>query len=514
MKKKLGFTLIELILSIAIGSLILIVTVNVFSLGINTNNWSNTEFSNQSEIRYSIESINNAIRFSTAAFSVTEADYKPVMDAAGVVTSGLAPNWDYIGLNGTKDKLMHFMYDGNKHVAKTLAEALPGSIFNIRFIKENPTQADGLVKFILEGYNEKGKKFNITTELDALNAINVVDWGDTNKVAVALAYRTDATPEIGKRPLGTMAIVLDTSGSMTLTVDGGGSDNDSNPPNNSRIRILQRSLTKMNGELRESGNIYASFIPFSTNANVPHENFNKPPKNPSAFREVKRLEVGKTDDWEKLINSLTAKNGTNTGDGMRRGYYQLLDFNNRSDMQDREIKNYMIIMVDGVSTMASVDIFTDANYRFVRGNKNVTDDWYQNNLGSESPSGTVRQYGYGRIIGAGNALDARATAYVKKVGNDLILAKSLPSGAKDLKLNGNVFVIGFSGRNADLQSVKDIARAVGIPVAPDNTDVNNDFINNNRVYIARTEDALSGVFSEIGGIIMEELWQVEGPKLK
>ena len=446
------------------------------------------------------------------------------MDASGVVTSGLAPNWDYIGLNGTKDKLMHFVYDGNKHVAKTLAEALPGSTFNIRFIKENPTQADGLVKFILEGYNEKGKKFNITTELDALNAINVVDWGDINKVAVALAYRTDATPEIGKRPLGTMAIVLDTSGSMTRTVDGGGSDNDSNPPNNSRIRILQRSLTKMIGELRESGNVYASFIPFSTNANVPHENFNKPPKNPSAFREVKRLEAGKKDDWANLINSLTAQNGTNTGDGMRRGYYQLLDFNNRSDMQDREIKNYMIIMVDGVSTMASADIFKDENYRFIMGSQDVTskryeyDEWGNRNwwqvLGSESTLGTVLKDGYGRIIGRGNAIDTRATSYVNRVGNNLILANGLPSGAKDLKLNGNVFVIGFSGRNDDLQSVKDIARAVGIPVAPNNTDVNNDFINNNRVYIARTEEALSGVFSEIGGIIMEELWQVEGPKLK
>lgn len=481
---------------------------NVFFAGVKSQDMNSKEFDEQAEIRYSIQTINNSVRFSSVAFAVTEDDYKPQIDESGEV-SGLAKPWNYIGLNEDKTSLVNYVFEGTKYKEYILAKAPEGTTYKISFIKDSYAQDDNLVRFILEGHNKNGEKFKINTELEALNSIHVIDWGDLNKRSIALAYRTEDTPEINKKPLAAMAMVLDNSGSMTLKVNGTGTSNLTSPPNDSRIEILKRSLKKMVGDLKKGENVYASLIPFSTNANIPHENFSNPPSNPSDFRIIDKKE---NNDWNNLIDSLRAQNGTNTGDGMRRGYYQLLNFNNHIDNKDKTILNYMVIMVDGVTTMASADVFNNRDYIFIVKNGNVSSTWYTDSPRNEVYTGKPQNKNV--IIGKGNELDTKASNYVYRIGEGLIQAKNLPSGTKDLNLKGNVFVIGFSSKPDDLRSVKDIAKAVGIKVEANNSDVDNDFKNNDRVFIAKSENDLEGVFTNIGGIIMEELWQVEGPRLK
>lgn len=508
MKKKGGFTLLELVITISISTMVIATAFNVFFAGVKSQDMNSKEFDEQAEIRYSIQTINNSVRFSSVAFAVTEDDYKPQIDESGEV-SGLAKPWNYIGLNEDKTSLVNYVFEGTKYKEYILAKAPEGTTYKISFIKDSYAQDDNLVRFILEGHNKNGEKFKINTELEALNSIHVIDWGDLNKRSIALAYRTEDTPEINKKPLAAMAMVLDNSGSMTLKVNGTGTSNLTSPPNDSRIEILKRSLKKMVGDLKKGENVYASLIPFSTNANIPHENFSNPPSNPSDFRIIDKKE---NNDWNNLIDSLRAQNGTNTGDGMRRGYYQLLNFNNHIDNKDKTILNYMVIMVDGVTTMASADVFNNRDYIFIVKNGNVSSTWYTDSPRNEVYTGKPQNKNV--IIGKGNELDTKASNYVYRIGEGLIQAKNLPSGTKDLNLKGNVFVIGFSSKPDDLRSVKDIAKAVGIKVEANNSDVDNDFKNNDRVFIAKSENDLEGVFTNIGGIIMEELWQVEGPRLK
>jgi hypothetical protein len=534
--KKKGLTLVELIIAISIAMLVLSVVYNMLFVGMRSHAHSLKAFTSQAEVRTTIEILNQTIRYSTVGFAVTEKDFKPVVSVDGKV-SGLVKPWNYIGLSPDKKQLLHYKYipiDQNTgdYEIQVLINSLDGITYDLTFSKDFDNTSQKIIRYILNAKGDVNQNI-ITTELNALNSIQVIDWGDASNPAIALAYRTESTPEIGNRTQAAMALVMDTSGSMRYRVNShtqNGNDNDNDTSNDSRLAILKRTLIMMIDQMKENGNVYAALVPFSSNANVPHANFGSGAL--ASYSDFSLLVPSPSGvNWATLIQKLKADGGTNTGEGIRRGYYQLLEFNNTLPTSTA-IKNYMVILVDGRTTMASANL----HRKQVRANSNSnwsnTNEYFHNYVLSDAAIGSSRhtmnnitsvvnvpadstniQYTkIADIIGHGSNLDPYGTEYVNLIGDRLVQAKNLPSGTKNLGLVGNVFVVGFSSIPADLESVKDIAQSVGIAVTTQ--DVTNSYVNNNRVFIARNENDLKEVFKEIGDFVMQDLWQVDGPKLK
>lgn len=528
MKNQKGYTLLEVILAMAIGFMLMAVIWSILGLGVRSQSFTANEYEKQANMRYAIETINNRMRFFTVGFAVTEEDFEPSYNNASGELEGVVAPWSYIGLSPDKTHLVHYEYKEDGYITTDLTLPVEGLDLDLRFIKESNPQDDNLLTLLLKGYENEQETFDIQTTIDAINALHLIDWGDGTHsgAAVALAYRTEETPEIDKRPVAAMSMVLDTSGSMNYKVNSEiiGDHNSNNPEERSRISILKDSLKLMVEDLSEGENAFVSLVRFHNNANIPNNNLNKTsPDIADGFSIIKDDNLNR---WRDLIDDINAyeNGGTNTGDGMRRGYYQLLDFNNNLDQDSledgQEIENYMVILVDGVTTMASAVvsnngfwIFDDYYYHkdFFMANGNILDQSVKNPKSSFNLPGEI----IGPMtIGKGSELDERGTNYVNRIGERLIQAKNLPHETKDLELKDNVFVIGFSGIDDNLISLKDIAKAVGISVEPNNSDVNSDFINNDRVFVARSAEDLDGVFKDISGYISEDLWQVSGPRLE
>ena len=98
--------------------------------------------------------------------------------------------------------------------------------------------------------------------------------------------------------------------------------------------------------------------------------------------------------------------------------------------------------------------------------------------------------------------------YVQKIGEMI----------QGSKIIDQAFIIGYSnakdryGKFYELESVTNIARSFGITVG--DNEANEKFINNDFVFVATDRESLREAFENIGGYINEELWQIDGPKLK
>ena len=375
-----------------------------------------------------------------------------------------------------------------------------------------------MIKYILKVKND-GHENVISTEVEAINVLHIIDWGDAKKPAIALAYRTEETPEIYKKAVAAMSMVLDTSGSMKWNMDGG------NPTSSkpSRISLLQNTLNENDKGLfsiLDKSDVFISLIPFSNNANITKNNYN----NVTDEEAIKFHNVKVEDDKNKLknmVNTLTADGGTNTGDGMRRGYHQLIKLNDEKRDKyslnvNQEIKNYMIVLVDGVTTFGSRNVKVQYNWfplytvytakEFITDDKDILDGYLMGE-GTYKRVGPINEGDNRKAIGNGAELDENhGEAYVKKIGEEI----------QNTKLNykpliDQAFVIGYSNKDSELQSLTNIATSLGIEV--NSNEANEKFENNDFVFVATDKDSLEKAFENIGGYINEELWQIEGPRL-
>ena len=531
MSRKKGFTLIELIMAIGIGLMVMVIAYNILFVGIKGHSNTLKSFEEQSDIRYAIETTNNAIRFSTVGFAVTGDDFKPTIENGDV--KGLVKPWNYIGLGPDNKSIVHYKYvpiddKTGYYRMDVLAKGLDNLTYDLKFTKPKESQESKIIRYILN-VNSKGKSETIATEVEAINAIHIIDWGDAKNPSVAFAYRTEETPEIHKKPVAAISMVLDTSGSMNWGMNGEGTTIKSSNP--VRLNLLKNTLTDPTEGLfsifKES-DVFVSLVPFSTNANIPHKNYNNrfTKEDASKFYNVKNEKT----TLENMVNELVADGGTNTGDGMRRAYYQLIKFNDEKNSvynlsTNQKVKNYMIVLVDGVTTFGSANILVSQNTHngvwwgrnpsfIIDSEENIGDSFYTTNknlAGNKLVEGNydVDPTPIPRPIGDGANLDTiYGEAYVQEIGQMI----------QNSKMIDQAFVIGYSnarnnkGVYYELESLTNIARSLGIKV--ENNEANEQFKNNEFVFVATDKKSLKKAFEDIGGYINEELWQIEGPKLK
>lgn len=504
MKKRKGITLVELLLALSLVAIIIVIGTNFLLVGVKGHAITIDEFNIQSNTRLISSKINSIIRDASGVFVLHRDDAK-----------NLTEEWNYIMLNDDKTKLLEYSWDSTSksHTVKELATGLNEVNFDLEFIKNNPSDEDKLLEFYLK-VTSKGKEKVINTELEAKNALQVVDRSYLNK-GNTLSYRYDSRLGDASNAQAVVAMVLDRSGSMAgnmlgetdrwgnyINVDD--SKTDSNK--HSRLKKMKAEAVRLVTKLAEKPNINISIIPFNSNANNPGN----------------MLLANTPSNLTTLISTindtnLKATGGTNTGDGIRRAYYRIKEFNENVNNINKTNKNFMIILVDGVTTFASTHVINreEVYYYDYQGdsikynNKTYVyigyDNWYGDYVyryeyieyvtgNSDIENSQMTNYNskstIGKYAGDGRSLDPWGTAYVNVIGD---MVKKYKEGTNEAI---QVYVIGFSADPDDHGSLGDIAKAT-----------RGDTV----YYKAGDSKALEEIFKAIQRDITDALWHIGGP---
>jgi len=468
MINKRGITLIELIISLALFGLVVSLSFNFLFATIRLPDRAMSEYDIQFELRMLSQKVNNIIRDASATFALHRTNH-----------NNLTPGWNYIIPSIDQTSIVEYKWNGSAHVAQVIAEPQDGVTYNLVFSKITPSYDDNLLEYTIVA-NVNGQSREIKSEVEALNSLQVIDRGSTSLPSNTLAYRTDPRPTEVSDTKAAVAFVLDKSGSMAWRMDGSATDtyvnnNSTNPYYHSRMKKLRDEANRLIDSLSSNPNIYASIIPFDSTANG------------SYIMEPVRVNDTASSVMKDKINSLSAGGGTNTGDGIRRGYHVLYEFNDANS--DNTIKNFMVILVDGVTTFYSAHRVNSpgnvlSNYTYVTGSSNID---------NREISYYNTDYAQGRYGGKGNELDYWGTQYVNAIGN---LVETYGSGSTADKEPIKVYVIGFSARSSDYGSLQDIAFAT---------------TGETTYYTAGDSAALEAIFSAIQKDINDSLWHIGGP---
>ena len=373
MKKRVGLTLVEIIVVVALMGIVTSIGVNVLRFSLRSIGNSLNEFQFQSDVRRASSLCTSRIRYASAVFTIPEGSFR---------RDNLAPNWHYYGVEqGTKgggpsSRIMHYTWNpsAQDHDETVVADFREGVRYNMVFSKEIDLFSDNLVEnslldFDIEGF-VRGSKTTphmvVKGTTLAANALQTVDNGTDLHQATAIAYRFDGSSAYTAH----IALVLDRSGSMGRDINDFPVGHESfTPP--IRMDILKDAALDMIYELSAHSNVDMVIIEFDTEANNGglHWISTSRPKR-HIWRNVQQDTAGLIDQ----IETMPPIGNTNTGDGIRRAYYELLDHGNALTTGDP--KRYIILMVDGDTNTASLEPTTfqldfpldKGNYLLGRGN--------------------------------------------------------------------------------------------------------------------------------------------------
>ncbi len=317
MKDRKGFTLIELVLYVAIASILLLAIAGVIYVISDYYNANSGEFIIQSNVRHAMQKISAEVRKATVTFIVTKDDY------TGLPTD-LTPGWNYIGLNEAGTDIVQYIYDpvSTTHKMRSLAQSDYGTKYTLKLSKDHSND-DHMVSIDLSGeladLDKTGNHdFSLTTKAEATNTYNIFTRETAYKPGVAIAYKTDPIPKGIRIRIG---FVLDSSGSMGDPLGSTGF---------SRIAVLKDKSKKLMRDLSEIGVVDASLGHFD------HRD-----------REHTGLVDLKTNlaYMEGIINTMTPGGATNMGDSFRFVAHTINDAPMDSEV---EYKQYYVLLTDGL----------------------------------------------------------------------------------------------------------------------------------------------------------------------
>ena len=469
-----AFTLIELIIVIALLSSVIFLSTSMIRLSTVAHEKTVDEYEINTTIRLASQKANELIRYSKAVFAVTN-DY--ISDV-----NHMDPGWNYYAVSADKRRIVEYVYDliAGTHVERVLVDESPNVEYEIIFTKDSSTGNDNMLKFQIVGYVttldgsgnsvRTGQKILFESEVEAQNSLQVVDKGTPLSPSVALAYRNDSSAQgTGRTQVATITLVLDVSGSMDNSLNGVSRLN--------RVKNALLGYTKGDGTVVEGivntfareNNIELCIVPFSETANYPA---------PNSFSNTEHPFYNAEEDLSTIttfVQNLRTYGNTNTGDGLRRAYYRLIDFNpfNEGYNQETEKYEYMIVLVDGETNQSS---WTGYGYYWWIFPSFSASTQYTGRGGitpSISYDSVTRTYPYNSNNGG----------YISSIGS-LIRTE-----------NVGAYVIGFA--DDVTTEITNIGTA----------------INAEHVYGYNDDFDLDEVFDNIAQDIMAELWLVTGPQI-
>ena len=435
MKNKLnnnnGFTLVEIIIAITLVGLVATIAGSMINFSFKAEKRLESEYEIQSEVRLATEVINNAIRYTSVTVLMN-----------GKMPDTKVADWNYIGLSSDGSKVIQYTWNDTlkKHDEKVLLKAKDGRKYNLEFSNEDKTK---LIDYNIGVQPQNGMKFDVNSSLAAANSLAIDYVKDNKNPAAVLAYRLDERPKAGKDTKGAVVIsmVLDNSGSMANNLSNGTSGR-------SRNNILQEKAKALIGSFPDNVNL--GIFSYADNANNATGSQFIKLTNDSAKKAAK----------DKIPTS--PGGGTNTGDALRRSYYQLKGY---TKQPNEEPLYYTILLTDGNPTYYTVK---NNNYKF--------DDGDAQSLGGTGSSDP----------------DNYSLNYAKAVGQNLMVGG-------DLKIK--TFVIGFSAVPSDISKAKEIALSANVS-GTEAKDV---------YFEAGSEAELGIIFDTIREAILTEYWHIYGP---
>lgn len=459
-KNKKGFSLLELIVVVSIIGLVITTIMGILIFGYQVFGKTTVEHSLQTQVKLSLEQISEMVRESRAVFAVPDTGY-------------FDDEWNYIAVSedGKMIQSLRWNHSTETHDVKVLVGPFDDVTFSIGFDKQNSMSKDNTLRMFYEAYTKDGtvKRFDIKSGYVAFNALQVVDYGTADNPAKVLAYRSDDFAYENYDLIVNIAMILDVSGSM-----------DTRLGSSTRMIILREKAKELVQQLAQNKNdnvsIDISLVPFSYHAN-----------DPTGFYSIKN--TTQRNSIISKIDGLRASGNTNTGDGIRRAYYQLV--NKQADdlseiERDTIVKNYVIILVDGESNTRSVRAqHTSSWFGLSRGWTNISLLLEDGNVLADNYRGTAGQYYniyYRNSVGA-----TLANQYVQAVG-ELI---------SDPDMFTNYFIAFANEVGAG--EITLIANAANIP--------------SDRVFLATSDDELGLSFTDIQLSITNDIWHFLGPKL-
>lgn len=521
-KNKKGITLLEVMVVVLIIGIVISTIMSIVVFGYRVYNKESSEYDIQTKVRLTMEEMNKLMRSSKAVFAIPNADY-------------LDEQWNYISVSEDNTKIINYKWDNvtKTHKQTVLTGPFEGVEFDISFFKNSNMESDNTVKLRLEAtVNGVTKRFDILTGYEALNSLQVIDYGTEANPAKTLAYRGDDFHYENMKIYVNIAVVLDTSGSMNWNLAGGTARNLSDR----RITILKNQTKNLIDQLYQNENddviISTSLIQYNTHAN-----------NPSTFMDVRsqRQQIKNSIDSLCRGNNQDCSGGTNTGDGLRRAYHLLeqktadIEATQNYAMEDITVKNYVILLTDGDYTLYSREITPSGSFNnfqictssifgyclnwsdysipiptrsFYLGTQNITGtgvNYYKRTSSSVQIERNVLsksvvsdsasddffyiENGVGNyVFGHGSNLDSIGLTYIQQVA--------------DLGLNNNSeytnFIIAFT-ESVSVNAINNIKAALNV--------------DSSRVFSAKSEAELGMSFTNIQTSITNDTWHYLGPKL-
>ena len=221
-----------------------------------------------------------------------------------------------------------------------------------------------------------------------------------------------------------IVLVLDTSGSMDLDIDGNETVNEYNK----RLSIMKNTAVDFIDEIHKDSNVKIGLVQYN-----------------STIKNFKSISNRNDDKLIDTINSMTAKGGTNIGEGLRKSYYMIRNSNGKD--------KYIVLMSDGFSTAFTAvnnkTVYHEAQGNNAKGYINNKYNEFSDLISTEfKENSSFNNVSF--IVNYGdNDEKGYALQYAKKIGN------KIKESNKEIK----TFVIGFSnGANSEkLQQIADSA---------------------------------------------------------
>ena len=534
-RSKGGFTLLELMVVLAIIGLIITSVFSMLMFGYNVFGMTSKDYAVQSSVRLAMEQIGNKVRDSKAVFAVPDATFKD-------------EQWNYLTVDDEGKTVVSYEWNGTGWDKVVILGPFDDVTFDIVFTKENTMSKDNTLKMYIEAYVNGGstQRFDILAGYQALNALQVIDYGTLTKPAKALAYRGDDFHYENMKIHVNVSLVLDTSGSMDdLTPDG-----------QKRITAMKSAAKALITGFASNNNndvdIQISLVEFNRTANDPYDFMSA--KNSGLTANLDKLCRGSVDDCE---------GGTNIGDGLRRAKYLSLNkINQINDFYAGKpdefiIKNYVILLTDGdftyytrevLDTSHQVEQCTERTRRVCVWTINGCSKWNwwrlewedydcyvetcSNQTIQDCQPVAVTSYSHGWYLADGNVSGARRngssflyfmttsllsnvepniTPRVGSTSSSYVLGRGNSYDSNALtyiqevigdKLNNRdeytTYIIKL-GQEASAQSIEDIRKALNTP--------------NDNVKAADRASELMLTFTQIQTSIINDTWHYMGPRL-
>ncbi|MCL2593124.1 MAG: type II secretion system GspH family protein [Defluviitaleaceae bacterium] len=240
LKKRKGFSLIEIISSLGILAIFMGLVSSIIFMSFRSREVTSEEHALQMASRDLADSVTHIVRYSTATFIMPESSFNStnVDISLDFIPSGgfLTDGWNYQGVidntivhlrwiedymgTGISGHTRQFLFDG---AARNLS-------YELTFRKASADIDDNLVLFDLSVITLEGDRLdggvgdrieiNIPSGAHSLMSMQIIDHSSITDPGVALAYRMDELPRV--TPTARVVLVLDVSGSMDSPTGGAG----------------------------------------------------------------------------------------------------------------------------------------------------------------------------------------------------------------------------------------------------------------------------------------------------